>query len=406
MSKIQLLWIAFALSIGQCLSLNGEAKAQVLGPTAKVSLLTVSSGDELYSVFGHSAIAITDYERGIDRVYNYGTFDFKAGYFILKFLRGTLPYQLSVYGMYGMVEGSRQENRTVTEQVLNLSTSQKERLFNLLETNYLPENRNYAYRFFYDNCSTRIRDMFKAACGDSLQYSQQSVAPQAKSYRDWMNDYLTQKDWARFGMNAAIGAPSDQVADAQQEMYLPNNLMAHCELAQLGGSKFVKETKVLFQATATAASPWWLNVFSPQGVFFALALLLLLVLNRKQKNKVQISYTFDKIFFGFVGFWGLFVFLLWVATNHGVTNWNQNLLWLMPLHLPVAFMLGKSKYTQWLSTYFYVCAALVLACVLLSLVGQFWKHTTWIPKDANWLLVVLFGREAFLATKLRRAVTT
>jgi hypothetical protein len=378
-----------------------EAKAQILSPTAKISLITVSSGDELYSVFGHSAIAVTDYDRGIDRVYNYGTFDFKAGYFILKFLRGTLPYQLSVYGMYSMVEGSRQENRTVTEQVLNLSQSQKEKLFMLLETNYLPENRNYAYRFFYDNCSTRIRDMFKAACGDSLQYSDKSVAPTPKSYRDWMNDYLKQKDWARFGMNAAIGTPSDHVADAQQEMYLPNNLMAHCNTAKLGGGQFVKQTKVLFEAIPKPAEPFWYDIFGPESIFMIGGLFVVFYLNRKQQNKKIISYTFDKIFFGIVGFFGLFVFLLWVATNHGVTNYNQNLLWLMPLHLPVAFMLGKEKYRQRLSTYFYVCAVLVLGCLILSLVGQVWKQTTWIPKDATLLLVALVGRQAFLAKRLR-----
>ncbi len=376
-------------------------KAQILSPAAKVSLITVSSGDELYSVFGHSAIAITDYDRGIDRVYNYGTFDFKAGYFILKFLRGTLPYQLSVYGMYGMVEGSRQENRTVTEQVLNLSQSQKEKLLNLLETNYLPENRNYAYRFFYDNCSTRIRDMFKAACGDSLQYSQTSVATNPKSYRDWMNDYLKQKPWARFGMNAAIGAPSDHVADAQQEMYLPNNLMAHCTAAKLGGGSFVKETKVLFEAVPKEAESPLMALLEPPFMFFVLAMIVLFIFNKKQKDKPLTNYTFDKILLGVVGFWGVFVLLLWVATNHGVTNWNQNLLWLMPLHLPAAFMLGKEKYRQRLSTYFYVCAALVVGCIVLWVVGQIWKQTTWIPKDSTWLLLALFSRQIFLAKKLR-----
>jgi hypothetical protein len=401
MSKIQRLWVVFLLSIIHYSFFVCEVKAQVLSPTAKVSLLTVAPGNELYSVFGHSAIAITDYERGVDRVYNYGTFDFKEGYFILKFLRGTLPYQLSVYGMYSMVEGSRQENRTVTEQVLNLSQNQKEKLLNLLETNYLPENRKYSYRFFYDNCSTRIRDIFKAACGDSLQYSQQSVAPTPKSYRDWMNDYLEDQNWARFGMNAAIGTPSDHVADAQQEMYLPNNLAAHCDIAKLGGGKFVKETKVLFQQSPKEQSAWWLDLITPVSIFFILGVFVILFFNKRQKSKQLINYSFDKIFLGVVGFFGLFVFLLWVATDHGVTNWNQNLLWLMPLHLPVAFMLGKPKYNKQFSIYFYVCAALVLGCIIVSIVGPLWKNTHWTPKDANWLMIALFGRQGFLAQRLR-----
>ena len=142
------------------------ANAQSLSPTGKISLLTVSPGDELYSAFGHSALWVFDYERGIDRVYNYGTFDFRTEGFYVKFVQGTLPYTLSVSSSYNILEGSRQSNRSVTEQELNLSATQKEKLFLFLETNYLPENRQYFYKFFYDNCSTRLRDALKAACGE------------------------------------------------------------------------------------------------------------------------------------------------------------------------------------------------------------------------------------------------
>ena len=164
-----------------------NTNAQTLSPTGKISLLTVSPGEELYSAFGHSALWVYDYERGIDRVYNYGTFDFRTKGFYLKFVQGTLPYTLSVSSSYNILKGSRQSNRSVIEQELNLSSTQKEKLFLFLETNYLPENRQYLYKFFYDNCSTRLRDALVAACGDSLVYSNQPILGKAKSYRQLMN---------------------------------------------------------------------------------------------------------------------------------------------------------------------------------------------------------------------------
>ena len=46
----------------------------------RISLLTCTPGDELYSIFGHSAIRITDSSNVgndyFDIVYNYGTFNF------------------------------------------------------------------------------------------------------------------------------------------------------------------------------------------------------------------------------------------------------------------------------------------------------------------------------------------
>src|SRR3979411_1847859 len=59
-----------------------------LSPGATISLVTYSPGEELYTIFGHSAIRILDEDSGFDRLYNYGTFDFNAPDFYLRFFRG------------------------------------------------------------------------------------------------------------------------------------------------------------------------------------------------------------------------------------------------------------------------------------------------------------------------------
>jgi Domain of unknown function (DUF4105) len=103
------------------------SNAQTLSPEATISLLTISPGAELYSTFGHSAIRIRDPRQGLDFNFNYGAFDFRTKGFYIKFLRGTLPYQISGNYFENDVAGWSQDNRAVIEQVLNLSQAQKKR---------------------------------------------------------------------------------------------------------------------------------------------------------------------------------------------------------------------------------------------------------------------------------------
>ena len=391
--------LVFCLSFLFCSVLFFNAQCQA----PKVSLITIGPGAEIYSSFGHSAIWISDPATGLDRNYNYGTFDFKTGNFYLKFLRGTLPYQIASYPLSLEFPYWQADNRRVTEQVLNLSDNQRKKLFQLLETNYLPENREYKYRFYHDNCSTRLRDMLQAACGDSLQYLTQPIDGTAKSYRNWMNDYLGGKIWAQFGMNAAIGAPADQTASPQQEMYLPNNLMKHLDKATLGGKPLVRETRVIFEPTPPEETPFWLKLLSfltsPNVIAFGILGVILWV-QFKKPALLNASFRFDKLFFGFVGFWGCFVLLLWVGTDHGVTAWNQNLLWLMPLHLPFALMLGKPKYHALLRRYVLVCLCLTGGAFVLGLVG-FLKGTQWVPFNILFLFPLLLNRLAALRQRLK-----
>ncbi|HLV53398.1 MAG TPA: DUF4105 domain-containing protein, partial [Cryomorphaceae bacterium] len=133
------------------------AQAQLLSDRAQVSLLTCGPGQDLYATFGHSALQIHDPVTGLDRVYNYGTFDFDTEGFYVKFTRGKLNYILSVTTFDQFIWEYEYTGRSVFRQVLDLSPAQKEDLFAFLEQNALPENREYKYDFFYDNCSTRIR---------------------------------------------------------------------------------------------------------------------------------------------------------------------------------------------------------------------------------------------------------
>lgn len=343
--------------------------AQTLSSAARVSLLTVSPGSELYSSFGHTAIRVIDPAVSQERIFGWGTFDFSTDNFYVKFLRGTLPYQISVTDMYSMQYGYQLENRTIREQVLDLSPTQRQRLFDVLNQNYRPENRTYQYKFYYDNCATRPRDKIAEACGDSLTVPSRPVLT-GKSYRDWMNDYLGQQPWAKVGMNLALGTPSDVETTGWQAMYIPNQVhdqLARATLRRSDGRvvPLVSQNLTPFEAPKVFRQelPF---IFDPEVVFALLGMVVVFITARSYRRG-RVDRWLDRLLFGFAGFWGWFLFLLWVATDHGVTAWNPTLLYLMPLHLPLIYWATSPIATARRRTlYFSTTAVLILLGMVLS----------------------------------------
>lgn len=346
---IRFVGLVLFLIIGPWSLVTGHCQSPVIsqscGPQTKVSLLTMAPGEELYSSFGHSAIWVQDPALGIDRVYNYGTFDFRTGNFYWKFIRGTLPYQLSAYPFQYAIAEAQGSNRSLTEQVLNISTSQKQKLYDFLETNYQPENRQYFYKFYYDNCSTRPRDVIKTAVGPNLQWLPMPELA-GKSYRRWMNDYLVDKPFARLGMNLAIGQPADQPANMEESMYIPDNLMKGLAEAKNGAQPIVSATNQLFvaQPVEKGLTTWWIQILG--GILFLPTVIWL------YRNHSDGPFWFDKTLLILAGSVGLLLLFLWFGTDHGVPDWNRSLLIYLPTHLVVAFLLRKPAHFGWLSFYF------------------------------------------------------
>ena len=349
------------------------AQAQPLSLSARVSIITGAPGNELYSSFGHTTVHVADPATGLDRNYNYGTFDFRTDNFYVKFLRGTLPYTLYVGDLNREMYYWQAENRGVREQFVDFSPEQKQRLFDLLEENYRPENRFYPYRFYYDNCSTRPRDMLAKATGSNLIF--QNALDSTKTFRQWMNDYLGQKPWERFGMNLAIGYPADDQAGALRAMYLPNNL--HDQLARA----LIRQPNGQTKPAVVAEQPLFMQVdiakktlpivLFPEFVFSVLGLLIgwltVRQYRRQQAGQASGLVWLDRLLFSFVGLCGWLLLLLWIATDHGVTAWNPAVLWLLPFHLPLIFWATNHRTSaNQKRAYFGVTALLIVVGAVLS----------------------------------------
>jgi hypothetical protein len=282
----------------------------LLSEKAQISLLTASPGDELYSVFGHSALRVKDQEKNIDLVFNYGTFDFDTPNFYTKFVRGKLLYKLSVATMEQFIPEYNYEGRAIYEQVLNVSQTQKQELFDFLLINRLPENAYYHYDFFYDNCATRIRDLIdeilQPVWPQETDINDQSLAeiksmlayeydyePElnpTRTFRDMLQPFLVNMPWSAYGIDLALGLPADKVATAWDYMYLPDEMLIAFALAQYpDGQPMVSQHNIILPKTVVLSGA---NPITPVIVGWLLLILALITLWRQ-----KYSLVFDRMFF-------------------------------------------------------------------------------------------------------------
>ena len=336
--------------------------SQTLSDSAKISLLTCNPGTELYSVFGHSAIRVNDPVNHIDWVYNYGTFTFSQPGFYVKFVRGYLNYQLSVYLTRDFMLEYTQENRSVYEQELNLTQQQKEKVFRFIEVNRLPENKYYLYDFFFDNCATRIRDVFQNELRDSIRFDNENY--RSETFRQMIRPYLEPHPWSRFGINLVLGAVADREANINESMFLPDYMNIAFDnakiLSQGNEIPLVSASNTLFEQQKTKPEP---SFMKGPGYFFTGVFIIILIFTYVEMRNNSYYKLIDFLVFITIGFLGLILFLLWTATDHTATVKNWNLMWAFPGHLVLAFFVFRKAKSTFLKYYFLItgiCAFAVL----------------------------------------------
>ena len=337
-------------SISCCPSLT----AQHLNPSdIRISLLTAAQGDELYARFGHNAIRVRIDSLGYDAVYNYGTFDFDQPNFYVNFARGRMLYRLSRTSYDDFIAAYMYENRRVREQVFALDSAQTMFVFQFLENNYKPENRYYRYHFFLDNCATRIRDlMLQTFPGITLPESKE-----APTYRDLIHRCTREHPWGRFGIDIALGLPTDRKTGIYEQMFLPDYIFDAFAQVLYHGRPVVKSTRDIFIPDQPAFQPP--GPITPTVVCcLVLALAMLFFYIRKG------SRAFDFILFFVVGLVGLLVVFLWFFTDHTNTVNNLNIIWALPTHVVMAFFLLSNRRSGFTGKYFLATGSIAMLLVV------------------------------------------
>ncbi|RKE97967.1 lipoprotein N-acyltransferase Lnb domain-containing protein [Ichthyenterobacterium magnum] len=378
--------IRFLLII--CLFSFQLINSQKLSQNAEISVLTVGPGNSLNDAFGHNAFRIKDVANGFDLVYGYGEYDFDAPNFYLKFAQGKLNYLLSKTNFNRFYRGYVYQNRTINEQVLNLSATEKQKLFDFLQNNYKPENRRYLYDFFYDNCATKIRDVAQNASEREITFNNIRNF-EHKTFRNLIHEHVNRNSWGSFGIDIALGSVIDQPATLNEHMYLPKYIFECFENATLSPSEnLVKSTKTLYKKKETNTSENLL--FSPLVVLSIISFLILLVTYFDYK-KLKRSNWLDVLLFSLTGIIGLLILLLWFATDHSATAQNYNLLWAFPFNSIALFQLFKNPVKIWFVKYLKFLVIMLCLLTLHWIVGIQVYAIGLIP-----LLIALFIRYMYL----------
>ena len=244
---------------------------------AVVSLLTCSPGEEVYAFFGHTALRYQNRAKGLDVVFNYGVFDFQTPNFVGKFVLGETDYMLGATDFPYFIQEYAMRGSRVTEHRLALDSVQIERLFGLLRENYRPANRVYRYNYFYNNCTTKARDIVESAVGQDATVVYPSVE-RSESFRDAVHRFTAVSPWYSFGIDLLLGAEADAPQDARRLQFIPSVLMRDFESATIvrgdSARRLVDAVEVLVEEDGFPAS---ISFFTPNLCFALLLLLVVLV---------------------------------------------------------------------------------------------------------------------------------
>ncbi len=192
--------------------------------SVEISLLTCQPHDEIYSLYGHTAIRYHDLRKGgLDMAFNYGVFDYRKSFFVIRFVFGITDYELGVFPYRLFQEEYRRFGSMVTEQVLNLTDEEKAVLQQALAINLEEENRIYRYNYFYHNCTTKARDIIEQSIQGKIEYEKRE--DYTPSYRDMVHEMTKENPWAAFGNDLLLGILADQKTTREQQEFLPYNLM-------------------------------------------------------------------------------------------------------------------------------------------------------------------------------------
>ena len=335
--------------------------------SVEVSLITCSPHEEIYSLYGHSALRWHDLHKtgptaGQNLVFNWGLFNFNKPYFVLRFVFGLTDYELGTINYEYFVPYYRKWGSSVTEQVINLTNDEKRNLQKALAENLKPENKVYRYNYFYDNCSTRPRDIIERSLNGKVEWAdREDYKP---TFREMVRECNRNHDWSRFGNDILLGLKADFKTDRIEQEFLPMNLMQDMAMAQVyvNGEyrPLVKEQRDVLPPGVQMIEPDW--ILSPTEMAIIIVLVALSIMFAEWKQK-KCFIWWDVMLMVVEGLIGLLLTVM-IFSQHPTTSINLNILLFNPL--PLFFIPSVIKGRN---TWFKVLAAMIVLYAL----GSIWQ---------------------------------
>ena len=345
-------------------------------PRIQFSIITCAAGEDIYTIWGHTAVRVVDSVNQTDIVFNYGTFNFEEPNFIAKFLKGDLLYFVSVNNYNDFLNEYQFEKRNVYEQVLKLSNAEKIKWYTALQVNMIGDNRFYLYNFISDNCTTRVKDgLFKNS-------SFQPTALPIVSYRSELVSapYKQGLPWIGLGIDLLLGAYSDQKPTNFQASFLP--FLLHKQIATTG--RLVIKENIL---TYVSEKP--VNSNSPKYILIALLLFYAFCSKWNSLITQRIAKVLDVLFLLSFTAGGSLIVYMSMISKHTACFQNYNLMWMNPLYLiALVFYFIRSKAIGQIGLVFF---ASIVGLVLTSY---------WLPQHFSKEVWILIATAALLNYRL------
>ncbi len=315
-----------------------------------ISVLTMGPGSSLSDSFGHSAIRVQDKSKNYDLVFNYGVYDFNDPNFYSNFIKGYLNYSLGVSYYKDFKSSYISNNRSIKEQVLLLPDVLNRKIADRLIFNSKPENKNYRYDYFSNNCSTIIKDIIDESLIDYDYENDYIVENKGKNtYRNLIYENINKNSWGSLGIDICLGSYIDQEIDVKKNTFLPEYLFEYLNSSYYkhpdlsNKIKLVKKNNFINYENKEFQNLNSNNLFySPLFIFIIISIFLLFLSLRDLNNKaIHLILQSTHIITSAIGFLLLF---LWFFTDHFTSAYNYNLLWANPLNIILIF---KSINKKW-----------------------------------------------------------
>ncbi len=320
--------------------------AETPGADLTIYLVTIGPGTAAWERFGHNAIGVRDERRGTDRIYNYGLFSFAQEGFLVRFLRGRMEYWMAGFDAAPHLRSYMAAGRSLAIQVLDLAPQQRRELADFLEWNERPENRFYRYHYYWDNCSTRVRDALDRALGGALRDVTTSVN-EGSTFRYHTRRALAVDPLLYAGIMLGLGSPTDRSLSQWEEMFLPEKVQEYIREVTVTSPDGAARPLVISEQTVFEGSAEPIPDAAPRRlhIHFAIGLLIAAVILVLAWRSAQSTWA-RRAFLGLgvtwtllVGALGAAIAGLWALTDHDTSYWNENLFVVNPLWLVAAVAL-------------------------------------------------------------------
>ena len=318
--------------------------------SVEVSLLTCSPHEEIYSLYGHSAIRWHDLHqegptKGQDLIFNWGMFSFSKPYFALRFVFGLTDYELVCMDYNRFWPYYQKWGSSITEQVLNLTPAEKRKIQHALAENLREENRVYRYNFFYDNCSTRPRDIIERNLNGKIEWAErEDFAP---TFREMVRECNRNHSWSKAGNDMLLGLKADLKTNRIEQEFLPVNLMTDMAMAQVYANgeyrPLVKEQRMLVAPGVQLIERDW--ILTPTEVAILLLMLCIAIVWMEWRRKKRFRW-WDVTLMLIQGLVGCILTVM-LFSQHPTTTLNLNYLLFNPLPFFFIPSVIKRKTTVW-----------------------------------------------------------